>query len=115
MPAVTKSHCNTCGHSVNHDVIGSDKDEFTDEEDGTVGYDLYEMLKCRGCGCITLRHTSALSSDESPAIEYYPPAISRRRPEWVTYDIVYELMGGTDIDPIPTPICAMMREIYTAV
>jgi Domain of unknown function (DUF4145) len=111
MQKIAEAHCNKCGGSRNHDVVAAEKQEDTDEEDGSYWCDLYEMLKCRGCESVTMRCTSQRGRDRPPIIVYYPPAIARRAPSWVNYDL-FDLFSDV---LVPAPICALMREVYTAV
>jgi hypothetical protein len=106
----TKAHCNKCGGATNHDLLAVEKQEDVSEEDDYY-LDLYEMLKCRGCETVTMRHTRKWGKDEPPSIVYYPPVISRRTPFWV-YDDLYELVS---LEAVPRPICDLMGEVYTAV
>jgi len=90
MPEITQAQCNKCGRSTNHDIIASEK--LVDRDSRIDSWDLYEMLKCRGCNNVTTRHTSfyseeGVSEDVDVTIVYYPPAIARRAPEWT--NLVY--------------------------
>jgi hypothetical protein len=110
MQKITQAHCNRCGHSTNHDIIAAEKQgDSEDVEHGVNWCDLYEMLKCRGCDSVTMRHTFG---DEQTDVVYYPPAISRRAPVW-TNDILSRVFHLSR--SIPASVCALMREIYTAV
>jgi hypothetical protein len=110
MQKITQAHCNKCGHSTNHDIIGAEKQEDSEDEESGINWcDLYEMLKCRGCDSVTMRHTFGY---EHTDVVYYPPAIPRRAPEW-TNDILSRLFAANR--SIPASVGALMREIYTAV
>jgi hypothetical protein len=98
MHDITQAHCSRCGHSTHHDILGVDHREY---EGGT--YDLYEMLRCRGCNEVTMRRTSLWIEDEPPFVFYYPPVIARRAPDWMI------------ASSVPAPIRALMRETYTSV
>ncbi len=120
---ITQAHCNRCGHSTKHDILASDKEDWEywggTEKKGDDGYFLHEMLKCRGCGSVTLRLTTQYPNDGPPTVVYYPRAVARRTPEWVWPDItnitLAELGLMDDPPPIPFPIVNLMREIYAAV
>src|SRR5215469_6729220 len=63
---MTKAHCNRCGHKTNHDVLHSERTEGSEMIDDEQAFkfdwwDRYEMLRCRGCERVTLRHTSYFS------------------------------------------------------
>lgn len=111
----TQAHCNGCGHSTNHDVLAFEKSETTHvQEDGFVPYDLYEMLKCRGCETITLRVTSSgWKSNEPVTVVYYPPAMARRMPDWAKVSLV--TLGLLEGPTVPDSIRSLMEEVYVAV
>jgi len=49
MPSsITQVHCNWCGRSTNQDILTSHRDHGH-EEDGESWYELYEIVRCRGC------------------------------------------------------------------
>ena len=79
----TKAHCNTCLGDRNHEILFAKEVDWFIDEYGIHGRDRYEMLRCSGCDCITLRHTFDSTEDPEPTVRYYPPAIFRREPEWV--------------------------------
>jgi hypothetical protein len=120
---ITQAHCNRCGDSTKHDILASDNEDWEywegADEHGNDGYFLHEMLKCRGCGSVTLRLTTKYPNDGPPTVVYYPPAVARRAPAWVWPDIttitLAELGLVDDPPPIPFPIVNLMREIYAAV
>lgn len=103
MPETTKAHCNECLGERNHEILHSHKDRWDDKEAGFSGIDHYELLKCRGCGRITLRHTSWFSEDNEATIYYYPPSIFRSQPSWFNN---LRLVKDTEY------IRGILREIY---
>ena len=86
---IVKAHCNACRGERNHSVVAERKQEDDDENsDGSYGFwecTIYEMLQCCGCENITLRssYTCAGSGNEV-MVSYYPPAITRHKPEWLS-------------------------------
>lgn len=108
---IKDAYCNKCASSTKHDVLAVERQEDT-EENGSVGHDLYEMLRCRGCDNITLRHTSKWSMDK-PTIFYYPPKMARRTPWWMSRELTIRHL---DTDAfVPAQIQGLMREVYTAI
>lgn len=79
---ITKAHCNTCGGERNHEILHSEKTSWSDPVHPISGRDTYQTLRCCGCENIKLRHTSWFSEDDKPTINYFPPAIFRRNPDW---------------------------------
>lgn len=108
---ITEAHCNVCGRSTNHDVIAVEKKEGTCEEDDDRWFELYEMLRCRGCESVCLRHIQRRSEARPATTFYYPPAIARRTPIWAN-PLLFELISDV---LVPDPICDLMREVYTAI
>jgi hypothetical protein len=112
MADTTYAHCNRCGGTTNHNVI-ADIDrgyEYEDEDENSQGFwhDKYEMLECRGCSDITLRHT--YGRKDSKTMIYYPPAISRRTPDWASE--LFDLISDVKVS---YQVTKLMREVYTAV
>jgi hypothetical protein len=78
--------CNSCGRETDHDVVWRDtrKEESPTE-------DLLEIersaLQCAGCKeCTILTRVQELSGPDlvDPSIEYEPPRLWRRPPNWIT-------------------------------
>jgi hypothetical protein len=117
MNNIIKAHCNRCQGDTNQEVLHSET--FSWEEDieehkfRISGTDIYEMLKCRGCDSIILRHTELFCGnlDEKgnllPTFHYYPPAISRPEPQWL-----HELNDISDDEK--KLIHDLMKEIYSS-
>lgn len=104
----TKAHCNQCGGDRNHEVLHTEKTSWEDEEYGEYGVskdDTYEMLKCLGCDNVKLRHTSWSSEGYDVTVNYFPPAIFRARPDWLS-----NLWRESDDDFVQT----LLNEIYVA-
>jgi hypothetical protein len=107
---VVKAHCNEYGDARNHDIIAIERKEYEYEDDFDDRvwecFDCYEMLMCRGCEAIQLKHTRKHAGDNQPAAQYYPPRISRRAPAW---------LNGLDLLHLPMNLFPLLSEVYTAV
>jgi hypothetical protein len=103
----TKAHCNSCNGDRNHEVLHTEETSWADEDHGVSGRDKYETLKCLGCDSIKLRHTSWFSEDDTPTINYFPPAISRAIPHWF-HGLVGKLPSNNWF------VEELLREIYVA-
>jgi len=79
----TEAHCNNCLGERNHEILFVEEMSWSHDEYGIHGSDRYQMLKCRGCDRVILRHTSWFSEDPEPTVSYYPPAMFRKEPSWV--------------------------------
>jgi hypothetical protein len=108
MTEATKAYCNRCGGQTNHETLASDEHE---DEEGFL--QLFEMLKCRGCGTVTMRRTPRLSAIDEEAVYVeaeavqYPPPIARRAPNWAVINYV---AGQVD-----DGLAELMCEVYAAV
>ena len=105
-----KAHCNSCGHETWHNVLAKKvrDDSEVDESSGQLLYSVYihdEMLECCGCENVTLRHSIYTEDAPEPWVTYFPPAISRRKPDWLTYP----MFASEHSD-----LCSLMEEIYAA-
>lgn len=111
---IIKSNCNSCGPYRNHLILKHVNKRWDDEESGVSGADEYFLIQCGGCEATTLRHESWNSYDTEPdgspevAIVYYPPAISRREPQWLSSPF-----GPFWFDD-QNPIVKLLKEIYSA-
>lgn len=90
-PELTKAHCNRCSGTCSHFILFDHKEDWRedvsgDPRDDIVGSDLYELLKCAGCGHVVFRHTAAHSQDYDDngnlkdTVTYSPPKQNRRKP-----------------------------------
>ncbi|MEH6544581.1 MAG: DUF4145 domain-containing protein [Porticoccaceae bacterium] len=103
-----KAHCNTCGGERNHEVLHTEKSEWSDDEHPLWGSDAYQTLRCCGCEEIKLRHTSMFSEHDEPSVYYFPPSIFRKRPEWFE-DLYFEVPNEEGF------VEKLLNEIYVAV
>ena len=107
---IMKVFCNQCSHISKHDVV-SEHIVRTDLDETAVGLaevstepepydpyfsDRYNLLQCRGCGSVCLRH----QSEPEEEVRFYPPRIFRRLPEWRAR--LPQLMGS------------LVEEVYSA-
>lgn len=74
-------------------------DELVDDKALFTWTDTYEMLQCRGCGAVCLRHSYADVAGEK-TVAYYPPPVSRRAPLWRWH--------------LPPGMKELLNEIYVA-
>jgi hypothetical protein len=81
--------------------------EWSDEEHGINGGDVYSTLQCAGCDGIKLRHRSWFSEAPEDTITFFPPAIFRNKPEWLS-QLWLELDSDNDF------VSTRLDEIYVA-
>jgi len=98
--------CNECGHKTDHSVLKSHKTGGSNQEDGTWWETKFDMLECCGCHLISLRRIFEFSEYDRPVVEYFPPPISRRKPDWLG-DLAMNTPAGLDLPDL-------LDEIYSA-
>jgi hypothetical protein len=95
---ISKGYCPHCGGDRRADVVASHEERWDDEEAPIWSIDTYEILKCRGCETVYVRHAHLFSEDEvyerNPAtgeweptlrvtLTYWPAPARRERPDWL--------------------------------
>jgi len=103
------SHCNECGHETKHQVVAQAerKRTYADDDCTIETGSMWNMLQCQGCEEVTLRRRDWCSEDDPwsygprPDI-YFPPRVSRRKPEWV------------ELHPLPDEYQGLLDEVYVA-
>lgn len=106
-----KAHCNGCGGVRNHTVLHSVDD--SDVQDDWWAFYTYRLIRCAGCDNVHLRHDHEFSGDNdehgNPITHtvYYPPAMSRRRPDWMFGFPMVVWAHSSDIGQL-------LNEVYTA-
>lgn len=83
------SHCNACGHETEHNLVKLIS-KSRDYEHGpyvvTVGTK-WRILQCCGCHEVAMSRVDWCSEDDpqDPYVPtYFPPRVSRRKPDWLT-------------------------------
>ncbi len=136
VPARTSTYCNECGQDTWHDICATVRDKVgspwrPDPEDlaalaedpglggydelakrvGNTGYEVFQIVKCRGCDSVAFLLSEQAPWDPEPEIyRRYPPAIARRAPKWVG-----KYKGDRGQHGVPELVCDLMREVYEAV
>ncbi len=99
----TKAPCNSCGRETKHVVLQTrtTSDFEVIAECGEVSWeDTFEMLECRGCESVKLRHTHSFSEIDGLEVRYYPPPLARKSPTWA--------------HKAKHPIPLLLEEVYSA-
>jgi hypothetical protein len=85
--------------------------EGTDEHDGHVYLierAVYQLVRCRGCENVSLQRTCTISGSPEEEVDYFPPAVSRRTPIWIS-DLSWLF------DDTKHQLRELFREVYSAV
>jgi hypothetical protein len=98
--AITRAHCNSCKQETKHQVIQERSHSESIPDQGVGWTSTYQMLECCGCDDILLREIYSFSEDPDDTITYYPPRISRVRPNWSVH--------------LPENLRTLLIEIYAA-
>jgi hypothetical protein len=98
MTKFTQAHCNTClgdrQHAILHEATRQWIDYDPEGHPSFIETGTYQMVQC--CGCEEIKVKVAISGpypQDPPS--YFPPAIFRRRPEWMTKLLFASLDGGS--------------------
>lgn len=87
------SYCRQCGGERHHSVIAEKTRSWRDDDSPLDGGDTWSIVECAGCHTVTFIHSHWFSEDyeiteDGPAPivhrDLYPPAPSRKMPEWGT-------------------------------
>lgn len=83
------SHCNECGHDTLHKVVKLvSRSRDYDDDRYTISVESnWRILQCGGCQEVAMSRTNWCSEDDphDPSVPtYFPPRVSRRKPEWLT-------------------------------
>jgi hypothetical protein len=97
-------HCNGCLRTTRHEIVASRvvvEPDFAQGDDCAFEWrTTYTLLECRGCGSVTLRRRIICDYASYDDTEFFPPAVSRRRPHWRS--------------KLPSDLSALLDEIYVA-
>jgi hypothetical protein len=140
-------YCNGCGRETFHDILASHRlkghgpgwgEDYREEIDDAFdpstitrlgGYeeiskrehlDIYEIVKCKGCGSMAFVYSEQSVDALNPSvISRYPPAIARRKPDWIeiptdVFWIPSTIPTSATAREIPDDIRAIMQEVYVA-
>jgi len=102
-PEIVRSHCNRCASQTKHVVLAARRVDDSEllEDYGPISWsDLYELVECRGCENVSMRHTHYFDPTDETTITTYPPQVLRRRPHW--------------LHQLPPAIVALMQQTYQA-
>ena len=98
---VFSAPCNDCGRKTDHVVLKSHTSSGADQKSETWWETRYDMMECCGCHFISLKRTFSFSEYDEPEVEYFPPPVSRRKPEWA-------------LRFLPSGLRELTSEIYSA-
>jgi hypothetical protein len=99
---IQKLHCNDCRRVTLHKLLKETHDQGSepwDEEIRTYWDIVHQMFECCGCKSVVVRRSHEFSEWEYPDVRYYPPPVSRHKPEW--------------FDETPAPLQSLLMEITT--
>jgi hypothetical protein len=114
----TQAYCNRCGQHTRHDVLATERRESGDQELGDVECNLYEMLTCRGCDSVSLRHRWRHTrnwpnwEDSEPDVLQYPPPIARRAPDRTNISLSDLDLADDDAAPVPTHVKLLGSSLF---
>ena len=95
-------HCNDCLRKTKHSILTEHERRDSSSKDEFIWWHTkHTLFICCGCESITLRRAYMFSEwDDESEINFYPPQVSRRRPEWHYWlpmeirDLLTEIFGS---------------------
>jgi len=112
------SYCRQCGGERHHSVTAEKTRSWSDDDSGVQGGDTWSIVECGGCHTVTFIHSHWFSEDYeltedggwTPVLHrhLYPPAPSRKMPEWG----IYAFLCHTSDDRW---IVKLHKDIYAAI
>ncbi len=94
-------HCNECRHQTKHQLLKEIANQGSEEWGDDYVYHWtkgHQLFECCGCSAVVLRQTYSDSESDEQQVWYFPPRISRHKPNW--------------LDKIPGDAQRVMREVY---
>jgi hypothetical protein len=101
--AVVSAPCSRCLRATNHKVL------YTVEKEENDIKGAFNLIECLGCEAVSLSMQSTWDFAEFET-EYYPPPISRKKPEWLSA-LISGWVGEEKYDQLP----GLLHEVHEAV
>jgi hypothetical protein len=96
-------HCNECRRDTWHKFLKETNDDGSEPYDGEYHISwhiVHQMFECCGCKSVVVRRIHEFSEWDYPDVRFFPPPVSRHKPEW--------------FDQIPASLQSLLREIYNS-
>ncbi len=107
-PKFIYAHCNSCAQETKHEIMSrvDRRREFQDGQNTIEVGSVWKTLRCKGCDEVSLHRRDWCSEDDPMDAPdcgtYFPPRVSRRKPDWA---------GRLEV---PTEYKGLLEEIYIA-
>jgi hypothetical protein len=81
-------HCNKCLGDRNHQILFTERNDWSDDDSPVYGTITWALIKCLGCDDVRLKHqhwfSEEMDCDGRPITytNFYPPTQIRKKPEW---------------------------------
>ena len=100
---IQRLHCNDCRRNTLHRLLKETHDEASepyDEQYHIWWHIVHQMFECCGCKSVVVRRSHEFSEWDSPDVRFFPPPVSRHKPDWF-----YQ---------IPTSLRSLLTEVYNS-
>jgi hypothetical protein len=100
---IQRLHCNECRGKTLHKLLKETDDsgsEPYDEEFSVYWHITHQMFECCGCRSVVVRRSHEFSEWDYPDVRYFPPPVSRHKPEW--------------FHELPHQLQSLLSEIYNS-
>lgn len=100
-PKITQASCAECGPRKDHFILK--EHEYSEDDEHAQYWTTHRMIECCGChriGLMRIRGATFLDENE---VDYFPPAVSRKKPSLVA-----------EITDAPDDLSELLDEVYDA-
>jgi hypothetical protein len=94
--------CSSCVRETIHEVLLN----ISRQDPGEEAVNNYMVLSCGGCGDISMRYLFRPSNEADAFVQYYPPPVSRKEPEWASF---------LDFKFSEDHLVSLLKEIYQSI
>ena len=101
IPKITQASCTDCGLGRDHFVLR--EHEHEDADDYAQYWTKHQMIECCGCHRIGLKRIRGATCLDENEVDYFPPAVSRKKPSLVA-----------EIADAPVDLLELLDEVYNA-
>lgn len=100
---IQRLHCNGCHGKTLHKLLKETHDdgsELYNEEDPVWWHIVHQMFECAGCKSVVVRRSHEFSEWDYPDVRFFPPPVSRHKPEW--------------FHKLPASLLSLLSEVYNS-
>jgi hypothetical protein len=100
---IQRLHCNDCRRKTLHKLLKETNDDGSepyDEQYHIWWHITHQMFECCGCKSVVVRRSHEFSEWDYPDVRFFPPPVSRHKPEW--------------FHKLPASLLSLLSEVYNS-